>query len=58
MARLSSDALRRQFVEEHLLARLPSPSMDDIDRVDVTPWTVQGTLVVRVWCRLPASQPR
>lgn len=57
-ARLSSEPLRRQFVEEHLLARLPSPSMDDIDRVDVTPWTVQGTLVVRVWCRLPASKAR
>jgi hypothetical protein len=53
-ARLSSDVLRRSFVEEHLLNRLPTKSMDDIDRVDVTPWTVQGTLVVRVWCRLPA----
>jgi hypothetical protein len=52
-ARLSSDALRRQFVQENLLFRLPTQSMDDIDRVDVTPWTVQGTLVVRVWCRLP-----
>jgi hypothetical protein len=55
-SRLSSDTLRRQFVEEHLLARLPSPSMGDVDRVDVTPWTVQGTLVVRVWCRLPAPK--
>lgn len=53
-SRLSSEALRRDFVEEHLLSRLPSRSMADIDRVDVTPWTVQGTLVVRVWCRLPA----
>jgi len=51
-ARLSSDALRRQFVAENLLSRLPTQSMDEIDRVDVTPWTVQGTLVVRVWCRL------
>ena len=51
-SRLSSDALRRQFVAENLLSRLPTQSMDDIDRVDVTPWTVQGTLVVRVWCRL------
>lgn len=54
-ARLSSDVLRRKFVEENLLARLPTKSMDDIDRVDVTPWTVQGTLVVRVWCRLPVA---
>ena len=55
---LSSEALRRHFVEEHLLSRLPSQSMDDIDRVDVTPWTVQGTLVVRVWCRLPKAEKK
>jgi hypothetical protein len=55
---LSSEALRRHFVEEHLLSRLPSQAMDDIDRVDVTPWTVQGTLVVRVWCRLPRPNKR
>jgi hypothetical protein len=54
-ARLSSDALRRQFVAENLLSRLPIRSVDEIDRVDVTPWTVQGTLVVRVWCRLGAK---
>jgi hypothetical protein len=52
-AKLSSDALRRRFVEEQLLKRLPVTSMDAVDRVDVTPWTVQGTLVVRVWCRTP-----
>jgi hypothetical protein len=57
-ARLSSEALRRQFVAENLMERLPTRSMDDIDRVDVTPWTVQGTLVVRVWCRLPTRTPR
>lgn len=51
-SRLSSEVLRRSFVEEHLLPSLPTASMDDVDRVDVTPWTVQGTLVVRVWCRL------
>jgi hypothetical protein len=51
-ARLSSEALRRQFVAENLLSRLPIQAMDEVDRVDVTPWTVQGTLVVRVWCRL------
>ncbi len=53
-ARLSSEALRRRFVEERLMTRLPAASMDDVERVDVTPWTTQGTLVVRVWCRLPA----
>jgi len=50
-ARVSSDALRRSFVEERLLKRLPVASMAGVDRVDVTPWTVPGTLVVRVWCK-------
>ncbi|HEY3499940.1 MAG TPA: hypothetical protein VGK73_34855 [Polyangiaceae bacterium] len=48
---LSSEALRRRFVEERLLKRLPVASIADVDRVDVTPWTVPGTLVVRVWCK-------
>ncbi len=54
-ARLSTDALRRRFVEEHLLHRLPISTSDEIDRVDVTPWTVRGTFVVRVWCRIPPA---
>ncbi len=51
-ARLSTDALRRRFVEEHLMHRLPVETVDEIDRVDVTPWTVRGTFVVRVWCKV------
>jgi hypothetical protein len=51
-ARLSTDALRRRFVEEHLMHRLPVTTLDEIDRVDVTPWTVRGTFVVRVWCKV------
>jgi hypothetical protein len=51
VARLASESLRRSFVEEHLLGRLPVSSMTGVERVDVTPWTVPGTLVVRVWCR-------
>lgn len=54
-AQLASDALRRAFVEEHLLARLPVTSMAEVDRIDVTPWTVPGTLVVRAWC---TAKPR
>ncbi len=52
IAQLSSDAVRRRFVEEHLLHRLPAKNMAQVDRVDVTPWTVRGTVVVRVWCKL------
>jgi len=51
VARLATEASRRAFVEENLLSRLPVKSMADVDRIDVTPWTIQGTLVVRVWCR-------
>jgi hypothetical protein len=52
IASLSSEAVRRRFVEEHLLQRLPARNMDQVERVDVTPWTVQGTVVVRVWCKV------
>lgn len=55
VARLASEGLRRQFVQEHLLPRLPVRSMAEVERVDVTPWTVQGTLVVRVWCKAKSS---
>ena len=51
-ARLSTEALRRRFAEEQLMRRLPVSSAEDIDRVDVTPWTVRDTFVVRVWCKL------
>jgi hypothetical protein len=50
--RMSSEAARQRFVEEHLLPRLPIASMADVERVEVTPWTTPGTLVVRVWCRV------
>ena len=48
---LSTDALRRRFVQVHLLHRVPSGSMDSVERIEVTPWTAKGTMVVRIWCR-------
>lgn len=48
---LSTDTLRRRFVAEHLLHRVPSGSIDDVERIEVTPWTAKGTMVMRVWCR-------
>jgi hypothetical protein len=48
---LSTDALRRRFVEQHLLHRVPSGSIADVERIEVTPWTAKGTMVMRVWCR-------
>jgi hypothetical protein len=52
IAQLSSEAVRRRFVEEHLLHRLPARNMAQVERIDVTPWTVRGTVVVRVWCKV------
>jgi hypothetical protein len=53
--RLSSEAARREFVAERLMHRLPVSSAEEIDRIDVTPWTVRGTVVLRVWCRVPVA---
>jgi hypothetical protein len=52
LTRLSSESARREFVAERLMHRLPVDSLDDVDRIDVTPWTVQGTVILRVWCRV------
>lgn len=48
---LSTDALRRRFVEEHLLHRVPGNTVENVERIEVTPWTAKGTMVVRIWCR-------
>jgi len=48
---LSTEALRRKFVQDHLLRRVPSGSIDGVERIEVTPWTAKGTMVMRIWCR-------
>lgn len=48
---LSTDALRRKFVQDHLLRRVPSGSLEGVERIEVTPWTAKGTMVMRIWCR-------
>ncbi|MCC6217687.1 MAG: hypothetical protein IT376_22705 [Polyangiaceae bacterium] len=52
LGRLASQSARREFVRERLLRRLPVESLDAVDRIDVTPWTEKGSVVVRVWCRV------
>jgi hypothetical protein len=52
VASLASESQRQRFVETHLLHRLPDQNMAQVDRVDVTPWTVKDTVVVRVWCKI------
>jgi hypothetical protein len=47
----STESARRRFVEEHLLHRVPSGAMHSVERIEVTPWTAKGTMVVRVWVR-------
>ncbi len=51
---LASEAARREFVTERLLHRLPVPTMDQIDRVDVSPGSQRGTVILRVWCKVRA----
>ena len=53
LAHLSSSTARREFVAKRLLHRLPVRAIGEVDRIDVTPWTVRGTVIVRVWCRVP-----
>lgn len=48
---LSTEALRRRFVEDHLLHRVPGHTVDNVERIEVTPWTAKGTMVVRIWCK-------
>jgi hypothetical protein len=48
----SSQTQRREFVLARLAHRLPVGGVEQIDRIDVTPWTVRGTVVVRVFCRV------
>jgi len=55
LAQLSSTTARRDFVRDHLMHRLPVSRLSEVDRIDVTPWTVKGTVIVRVWCHVPAA---
>lgn len=48
---LGTEAERRSFVEQHLLHRVPRADMSAVERIEVTPWTAKGTMVLRVWCR-------
>src|SRR5690606_33826452 len=47
VSELASPHARRLFVEERLMHRLPITQISEVDRIDVTPWTVKGTVIVR-----------
>ena len=53
---LASEGARREFVAERLIHRLPVPTMDQIDRVDVSPGNQRGTVLLRVWCKVRAPR--
>lgn len=53
---LASEGARREFVAERLIHRLPVPTMDQIDRVDVSPGSQRGTVLLRVWCKVRAPR--
>ncbi|HMJ14379.1 MAG TPA: hypothetical protein VK524_23345 [Polyangiaceae bacterium] len=53
---LSSQDSRRRFVMSRLRHRLPIRTESEIDRIDVTPWNIRGTVVVRVWCKVRESE--
>jgi hypothetical protein len=52
VSRLASERARRQFVEQTLLERLPVHSIDEVERIDASPWTEQQSVVLRVLCRV------
>ena len=52
LAQLTSEATRREFVADRLMHRLPVSSIEQVERIDIAPWSVKGTLILRVWCRV------
>jgi hypothetical protein len=57
MERLASQGARRDFVTERLRQRLPVTNLEDVERIEVTPSSVRGTVILRVWCRVPEVVP-
>jgi hypothetical protein len=43
------EEVRRAFVQQRLLHRVPALSMDDVVRISVSPTLVPNTVIVRVW---------
>jgi hypothetical protein len=46
------EEVRRAFVEQRLLHRLPALSMDDVLRISISPTIAFNTVIVRVWSRV------
>jgi hypothetical protein len=48
----ASERQRREFVERRLLHRLPVLSMQQVERIDMTPGATPNTMILRVWSRV------
>lgn len=53
LSALESPSQRRRLVEQRLMPYLPVGSSAEVTSVDVRPWQEPGTLLIRVWCRIP-----
>jgi len=50
---LESPIAQSDLVRDRLLPFLPIENPRDVTRVEVRPWHDTGSLLVRVWCRVP-----
>lgn len=50
---LLSPMVQSDLVKTRLLSVLPIRNTHDIQRIEVTPWHESGTVLVRVFCRVP-----
>jgi hypothetical protein len=48
----ASDRARRDFVAKRLLHRLPVLTIDDVERIDVSPGATPNTVILRVWSKV------
>jgi hypothetical protein len=51
----ASDAARRDFVAKRLLHRLPVLSINDVERIDLSPGAAPNTAILRVWSRVDVA---
>jgi hypothetical protein len=51
----ASDGARRDFVAKRLLHRLPVLSINDVERIDLSPGAAPNTAILRIWSRVDVS---
>jgi len=48
----ATEQARREFVARRLLHRLPVLSIEEVERIDMTPGAAADTVILRVWSRV------